>query len=137
MLQIICREDIAEQEDYAVFEKCNSLLTWKKMNEGRLIILLLARSVNKQLRSESELAHFEVSQILDNKDDGDDAIMWSECKRAPIDKGWEEKLHSKINTRRGKLRLLTAKSNEIELLMENVYNLNDIGNKQFKVYKRL
>lgn len=40
-----------------------------------------------------------------------------------------------INARRGKLRQLTAKSNKIELFMEDACNLDDIETKQFKVYK--
>ncbi len=74
--------------------------------------------------------------MADDEDD-DAAITESERRRALTDKGLEEKLHNKINARRGKLRQLTAKSNEIEQLMENDCNLNDVELKQFKNYKRL
>ncbi len=74
--------------------------------------------------------------MADDEDD-DAAITESERRRALTDKGLEEKLHNKINARRGKLRQLTAKSNEIEQFMENYCNLNDVELKQFKNYKRL
>lgn len=70
-------------------------------------------------------------------EEDDDAITQSERKRALTDKGWEEKLSSKINARRGKLRQLTAKSNEIELLMENACNLDEVKNNHLKFYERL
>nr|XP_055033829.1 uncharacterized protein LOC129422128 [Misgurnus anguillicaudatus] len=75
--------------------------------------------------------------MADGKDDDEDAITQTQRKRAPTVKGLEEKLHLKINARRSKLRQLTAKSNEIELLMENACNLLDVENIQFKVYKQL
>lgn len=50
-------------------------------------------------------------------EDGEDdnVIIQSEHKKALTDKGLEEKLHSKVNARRG--------------------NLNEVENKQLKIYK--
>lgn len=75
----------------------------------------------------------QVSQM----DNGGTDVTQPEHIRTLTDKGLEEKLHSKINTRRGKLRRLTAKSNEIELLTEHACNLNNIETKHFKIYKWL
>lgn len=69
-------------------------------------------------------------KMADEEDDN--VIIQSEHKRARSKKVLEEKLHSKINARSGKLRQLTAKSNEIELLMETDCNLNEVENKQLK-----
>lgn len=70
-------------------------------------------------------------------DNGGTDLTQPEHIRTLIDKGLEEKLHSKINIRRGKLRQLTAKSNGIELLTEPACNLNNIKTKHFKIYKRV
>lgn len=75
--------------------------------------------------------------MADDKEDEEDAVTLTERKRVPTVKGLEEKLHFKINARRSKLRQLTAKSNEIDLLMENACNLLEVENIQFRIYKRM
>lgn len=72
-------------------------------------------------------------------DDEEDAVTDFDLKRTvlPTENGLEEKLHQYINARRAKLRLLTAKSNQIERLLESDDNLTHIEQKEMKHYKKL
>lgn len=71
-------------------------------------------------------------------DDEEDAVTNFDLKRAvlPTEKGLE-KLHQYINARRAKLRLLTAKYNQIERLLGSDDNLTHIEQKEMKHYKKL
>lgn len=77
--------------------------------------------------------------MADLEPDEEGTVTELDHKRAvvPTEKGLEEKLHQYINARRAKLRLLTAKSNQIEHLMENDDNLMCIEQKELKQYKKL
>lgn len=67
------------------------------------------------------------------------AVTKDDHKRAvvPNKKVNEEKLHQCINARRSKLRQLTAKSNQIERLMEDENNVTHIDQKEIRCYNKL
>lgn len=67
------------------------------------------------------------------------AVTEVDHKRAGVstEKGFGGKLYQYISARRSKLRLLTAKSNQIELLMEGRSRLVHIVQKEMKTYKKL
>lgn len=67
------------------------------------------------------------------------AVIVKDHKRAVVltEKGIETKLHHYINARRSKLRQLSAKSNQIERLMEDGNNMRDIEQREMKTYYKV
>ena len=77
--------------------------------------------------------------MADCEEDAEDAISQTSRQRELTAKRLEEKLHRLIGQRRGKLLgQMTAKSNEVERLMDNdsLSDVNDVQ-KEMKVYNRL
>lgn len=65
--------------------------------------------------------------MADENDDIDALADYGHKRAAePTEKSMEERSHHYINARRGKLRMLTNKSNEMDLLMENNCNLEKV-----------
>lgn len=76
--------------------------------------------------------------MADENEDTEDATSLITRKRGRTAKRLEDKLHRLMDSRTGKLAQMTARSNEVERLMDSDSpNVTDIMEKEMRAYKRL